>query len=142
MAVLFQTHLRPNISIVRTEEYARHRWIKISLQDTCQLYIGGCYFPPDTSSYESQVTTQGHSPYKTLYADIVEFSRQGDILLLGDFNARTSDRQVRLLDFDNDSVIVPELHMAELGTLRLSDDAHAPVTRYGHHLLEIGRAHV
>ena len=133
MPVLFRTATpsEPIISIVRGEEYTRHMWIRISLLSTCQLFIAVCYFPPRTSSCAPQVTTEGHSPYETLYADIVEFSRQGDILLLGDFNACTSHRQVGLLDFDNDSVIVPELDMAELSTLRLSIDAHAPVTGYG-----------
>lgn len=71
----------------------------------------------------------------------MEFSRLGNVLLLVDFNARTSDRQVGLLDFDDDSIIVPKLEAAELGISRQSNDADAPVTRYGHHLLELGAVH-
>ena len=75
VAVLFWAHLRPVISIVQIDEHVHHMWIKISLLSTSQIFIAVCYFPPNTSSYARQVTTEGHCPYETLYADIVEFSR-------------------------------------------------------------------
>ena len=46
-----------------------------------------------------------------------------------------------LLDFDDDFVIAPKLDVAELGISRQSDDAHAHVIGYGHHLLEMGVVH-
>lgn len=58
-----------------------------------------------------------------IYGDITEFSRQREILLLGDFNARTGSRQVGLLDFGADPLRVPEIDLAELGIARHSEDA-------------------
>ena len=59
-------------------------------------------------------------------------------MIQGDFNACTNDRQVGLLDIDGDYLIVPKLDAAKVGILRYSNDAHAHVTGYGHHLLELG----
>lgn len=71
-----------------------------------------------------------------MYDDITEFSGQGDILLLGDFNARTCDRQVGLLDFRDDPLIVPGIDPIEIGIVRESADAtHG--TAYGCHLREL-----
>ena len=64
----------------------------------------------------------------------------GDILLLGDFNARTGNTQVGLLNFEEDSILVPKLDPKEIGITRHSADA-PNVTRYGHYLLELGIAH-
>lgn len=49
------------------------------------------------------------SPYSVLYPDILDFSRREEVLLIGDFNARTSTRQTSFLDFHSDSIMLPEL---------------------------------
>ena len=53
----------------------------------------------------------------------MKFSKLGDILLLGDFNARTCDTQDGLLNFEKDSIIVPEIDPIEIKTTRHSADA-------------------
>ena len=67
-------------------------------------------------------------------------SSLGDILLLGDFNARTGNTQVVLLNFEEDPISVPLIDPIENGTTRHSADAPL-VTVYGHHLLQLGAAH-
>lgn len=102
----------PTITSYRWES-AHRKCRQRSMLVTCglesALFMAVCYFLPDMSSYACHVTTKGHNPYETLHADITEFSTEGDVLLLGNFNARTSNKQVGLLDFEDDYVSVPEL---------------------------------
>lgn len=56
---------------------------------------------------------QGDNPHTVLDEDIMEFARDGDILLGGDFNARTANRQVTF--FDRTDEIYRELEAADLG---------------------------
>ena len=86
VAVLFREELRPLVRIVRRDEHARYMWVTLRLEIERPLYIAICYFPPSTSHYASP---QGQSPYTILDEDIWEFSSVGDVILLGDFNART-----------------------------------------------------
>lgn len=80
VAVVFRAHLRPVISIAWTEEHACHMWIRVCFLDAPLLFLAVCYFPLDTSSYARQVTTEGHSPYEPLYADITDFTRESDAI--------------------------------------------------------------
>ena len=59
-------------------------WVRLRAEMGRFLYIAICYFPPSTSVY---ATPRGQSPFSVLDDDIWEFSRDGDIILLGDFNA-------------------------------------------------------
>ena len=138
VAILFKTQLRPHISVVRIEEQAQHMWIRIRLLDTQLIFISVCYFPLDHPSYAHDVTTEGHDPYETLHYGIMEFSMLGDILLLGDFNARTCT--VGLLNFEDEPILVPELDPTKIGIMRYSADA-SHVIGYGHHLHELRTAH-
>ena len=61
---------------------------------------------PNTPSYAHDVTTEERNPFETLHDGI---SKLGDILLLGDFNARTKNTQVGLLNFEEDPILVPKL---------------------------------
>lgn len=115
-------------------------WIRIKLLDAQPKFIAVCSFPPDTSLYAHDVMTEGHSPYETLCDSIMKFSRLGEILLLGHFNACTCDTHVGLLNFEEDPVIVLKIDPTEIGIVRHSANA-SHVTGYGHHLLELGAAH-
>ena len=57
----------------------------------------------------------GVSPFLDLYSDIVEFSRRREVLLVGDFNARTGAHQTSLLDFHSDPVLLPEMDTEDSG---------------------------
>lgn len=75
-------------------------------------------------------------PYESLHDGIMKFSRLRDILLLDDFNARTGDKQVGLLKFVEDPIIVPKIDPTENGTTSYAVVAPL-VIGYGHHLLEL-----
>ena len=110
-------------------------WFKVRARDGRPLYIAICYFPPSTSHFASP---KGQSPYTILDEDIWEFSRDGDVILLGDFNARTACHQSSF--FDTSEEILRELDLDELGMTRRSQDAEE-CTEYGRYLLEMGTAH-
>ena len=76
------------IQVVRKDEQARYMWVRLRSEIGRFLYIAICYFSPSTSVYSS---SKGQSPFSALDDDIWEFSRDGDIILLGDFNARTAN---------------------------------------------------
>lgn len=112
--------------------------IHVNVVDVQPIFIAVCYFPPGTSLYAHDVIIEGHGPYETLHEGIM-FSRLGHIFLLGEFNARTSNTQVGLLNFEKDPIIEPETDPTEIGTVRHSADA-SHLAGYGHHLLELRAA--
>ena len=63
----------------------------------------------------------------------------GEILLLGDFNARTGNEQTRLLDLD-DPILLREMDIEDTGLQRSSQDS-GNITSYGRDLLDMGAAH-
>ena len=95
VAVLFKEELKPLLQIVRKDEQARYMWVRLRVEKGRFLYIAICYFPPSTSVYSSP---KGPSPFSILDNEIWEFSRDGDIILLGDFNARTANSQTVFYD--------------------------------------------
>ncbi|KAH7438052.1 hypothetical protein KP509_05G103200 [Ceratopteris richardii] len=106
-AVLFREELQPLLHIVRRDEDARYMWVRLRA-DTCRfLYIAICYFPPND--------------------DISEFSRDGDIILLGDFNARTGNSHT--VFYDTSDEMLREMNVGEFGLDRCSHDREQ--TEYG-----------
>ena len=95
MAVLYRKELQPLMHIVCRDEHARYMWVRLRAEIGRPLYIAICYFPPSTSHY---APPKGQSPYTILDEDIWEFSRDGDIIILGDFNARIAHQQTVFYD--------------------------------------------
>ena len=61
-------------------------WCRIDntiLNSTKYLFICGVYIPPERSSYFEDI-------FHNLENDVVYFSKKGNVMLLGDFNGRTS----------------------------------------------------
>ena len=132
VAVLFRSALTSSISVARRDVHARYLWLRFRRPSTRDLFIAICYFPLETSHFTWTLCEDtGVSPYLDLYSDIVEFFRRGELLLVGDFNARTSTHQTSLLDFHSDPVLLPEMDTEDLGFPRSSANSCAPVTAYG-----------
>ena len=117
MAVLFKEELQPIIRIVQRDEHARYMWIILRAEIGRPLYIAICYFPPSTSHY---APPKGQSPYMVLDEDIWEFSRDGDVIVMGDFNARTGHSQTTF--YDTSEEILRELSVNDMGLVRCSQD--------------------
>ena len=99
------------------------------------IFVGALYISPKNSTY---TTRQDESIYSILYDDIAKFSREGKIMLMGDFNSRTGRAEDYII---NDKVDF----MPDYTKLFYQGDMHLPsrnnmdreVRNYGKQLLEL-----
>lgn len=63
-----------------------------------------------------------------LYVGITEYSVDGEVILLGDFNTHTKDLQVPLHDRSEDVFYTTRLDPAVVGLHRISENALGPTT--------------
>jgi hypothetical protein len=61
------------------------------------MYIAICYFAPINSTFYKKNNLDKKFPYNNLEYDIYNLKNEGNILLLGDFNARNATKQATLL---------------------------------------------
>lgn len=94
ITLLFNSKLEKHISVIKNSQ--NFIWCKISREiskSNNDLYLCGLYIPPETSKYfEPEL-------FDKLQEDTITFSGKENVLLIGDFNARTG----KLKDF-----IVPD----------------------------------
>ena len=89
--------------------------------------MAACYFPSTASHYAIHGTDDG-DPFIDLCETISQFAALGDIIILGDFNARTKALQTPLYDRRSDSMCSTEIDPTSLGLHRLSEDAIGPLS--------------
>ena len=148
VAILFRREIHNRIEILKTDLEARFMWVKVLTSKDQVIFIAVCYFPPRGSRYNMAGTTSvvdegtshGPSPYEPLSDDIIRYSSQGEVFLVGDFNARTQSRQCTIFQMDRNLEMVNVEPLA-LGITRTSKDQGADATSFGHHLLELGSRH-
>jgi hypothetical protein len=56
------------------------------------MYISICYFAPINSTFYKKNNLDNNCPYNNLEQDIYSLENEGNILLLGDFNARITTK--------------------------------------------------
>ena len=61
------------------------------------MYIAICYFAPINNNFYKKNNLDKNCPCNNLEQDIYNLKNEGNILLLGDFNARTATKQATLL---------------------------------------------
>ncbi|MCO5583796.1 hypothetical protein L7F22_037710 [Adiantum nelumboides] len=135
VAVLYKEELHPIIQIVKKDTEARYLWIRVQTDDHCPIYIAVCYFAPSNSVYANP---QGESPYSILDEDIFQYSKLGEVLVVGDFNVRKYYCQASF--FDTSTEDFSEYDQANLGIERFSKDKGI-CTTHGKYLLEMGIMH-
>lgn len=90
ITLLFNSKLEKHISVIKNSQ--NFIWCKISREiskSNNDLYLCGLYIPPETSKYfEPEL-------FDKLQEDTITFSGKENVLLIGDFNARTG----KLKDF-------------------------------------------
>ena len=85
ISLLYKTKFRDFVSTVKKTK--NFLWCKISkriLNCDTDLYICGTYIPPEKSKYFDQEI------FEELENDITHFSSKGNLIILGDLNARTA----------------------------------------------------
>jgi hypothetical protein len=85
ITLLFNSKFETHVSVIKNSQ--NFLWCKISksiLKSENDLYLCGTYIPPKSSKYfKSELFDQ-------LEEETIIFSGKGDVILIGDFNARTS----------------------------------------------------
>ena len=81
----------------------------------------------------------GHSPYEPLSDDIIQYSSQGEVFLVEDFNTRTQSRQCTIFQMDT-NLEMANVDPLAIGITRRSKEQGAEATSFGHHLLELGKS--
>ena len=132
-------------------------WIRLHLSKDRIVYIALCYFPPKGSKFakgealeevdrsdedsgdgmeeDGDDEAKGpstQSPYSALSKSIMEYSRLRELLLTGDFNARTRSRQCDTYD-TNHPEMMHRIQDEDIGTMRTSADTGPDSTGYGRH---------
>jgi hypothetical protein len=70
------------------------------------MYIAICYFAPINSTFYKKINLDNNCPYNNLEQDIYSLKNEGNILLLGDSNVRTTTKQATLLNIDSNHNIL------------------------------------
>lgn len=100
--------LRSRVSMVASDEFASFMWIRV--RGLAPLYgdidIAICYFRLASSQFAIH-SDSVEDPYLDSYASITQYSAIGDIILLGDFNARTKALHIPLHDSFEDAFCIP-----------------------------------
>lgn len=137
VACLASDSLRNKVPVVVEDEFARFMWIQISVRVSRprDIYIAVCYFPPTSSPFSIHNGSNG-DPFIDLYTGITQYSVVGEVILLGDFNARTRDLQIPLHDQLEDAFCTQGINPDSVGLHRMTNDALGPTTVYGKPLLQ------
>ena len=75
------------------------------------MYICNCYIPPETSEIHK---ISGAPYFEILNEEVIKFSTQGDILLLGDMNSRTGERKEHYTEIDEDITVRDQLCVEDI----------------------------
>ena len=102
------------------------------------IYICACYIPPEGSSVYTNNTDVNIDPYQLIEEDIIRYQELGDIMLMGDFNARTACN-IDFIENDNDWLPNVELSQCYPRDIYISKRAnHDTVTnKFGEKLLNL-----
>lgn len=102
VTVLIKPNLSKIIRVLPDKKRNYGLWIKIDksvLNSDKHLYIGAIYLPPVDSTYALK------TPFENIEKDILELSENGSIILVGDFNARSSDLPDFICKYSSDEKI-------------------------------------
>ena len=133
LAVYVAESISHLVSICSSHGSSETLWIKLeaSIGLERDLYMGLCYFPPKAVSLES--------PFTILDSDIEFFSALGNVMLAGDFNARTAN----LRDCLDDNQLRQQLQMPLIINPSLPERQNEDqiVNEYGKHLADLALSH-
>lgn len=129
--VIFKHELKAAITTMATSKHTI--WIKLSnnyFNWEKDLYLATVYIPPKSSNYyDDQFTEIEHK--------IAQYSNNGNILLMGDTNARTKNKVDFIVNDTNEFMDLPEDYTFDTQKPRNSMDLHGNVTQHGKLLLDL-----
>jgi exonuclease III len=101
IACYIRKSISPHIQLHKIDPLNQYIWIEISDTNAKKMYIAIFYFAPINSTFYKKNNLDNNCPYNNLEQDIYSLKNEGNILLLGDFNARTATKQATLLSIDS-----------------------------------------
>jgi hypothetical protein len=101
IASYIKKNISPHIQLHKIDPINQYIWIEILDTNAKKMYIEICYFAPIISTFYKKNNLDKNCPYKNLEQDIYNLKNEGNILLLGNFNARTATKQATLLSDDS-----------------------------------------
>jgi hypothetical protein len=91
----------PHIQLHIIDPPNRYIWIENLDTNAKKMYMEICYFVPIDSTFYKKNNLDINCTYNNLEQDIYSLKNEGNILVLGDFNAKTATKQDTLLSTDS-----------------------------------------
>ena len=80
-------NISPHVRIYKKDPYNQFIWIEFAYINDEKPYIAICYFSPINSNFYKKTNLDKNHPYDFLGHDISCLRKEGNIILMGDFNA-------------------------------------------------------
>jgi hypothetical protein len=101
--------ISPHIQLHKIDPLNQYIWIEILDTNAKKMYIEICYFAPINSNFYKKKNLDKNCPYNNLEQDIYSLKNEGNILMLGDFNAMNATNQTTILSNDsNHNLLWPD----------------------------------
>ena len=72
-------------------------WVRLDLEQAQPVFIVGCYIPHRGSNfYDRVIQVRRDDPMEDLEQEAAKLTGEGEVILIGDFNARTTSNQTDL----------------------------------------------
>ena len=128
------------ISIIKESEC--FIWFKLDrhlFEFDRDLYICASYIPPENSSFW---TVDKSDPYDQLEQDCAKFQNRGNVIISGDFNARTGSKPDHVPDFmENDNIehfaLQSSTSVLDSSGKKIRNNQDCVVNSYGNKLLSL-----
>ena len=122
LAVLIKSHIRPHVSTLKNTSKC-FQWLRFEkpfFNFKRDLYICLAYIPPSQSSYTQNLPMD---LLDSLDKEISYYSTCGDVMICGDFNARTSSTPDYIVNDEADHLLVYQSYAVDQPSIpRVSKD--------------------
>ena len=133
--VLYKEQHRSGIEILKSNS-DDYLWLKLKKEHfntDNDIYLCAVYDPPPQSTYSQRITKD---PLELIEEEIIKYSQSGQILLMGDFNARISDAPDYIMNDDDEYLPIYDDYTYDQ-TIHTRYSQDKVIDSRGKHLLEI-----
>ena len=137
LAILAKKHIRPGIKFEKiiSSDFIFIKLCKKFFRMPEDVYICAAYLPPINSSYAHKA--QNASLFDVLEDEISKYSRKGQVILLGDLNARVNVKDKDYIQHDNISHnLLPQCYIADNIYFDRNSQDKGPTNEQGKQLLD------
>ena len=99
VACLIQEHMVEKVSLHKVDKYKRYMRLKIEL-GKCLVFLAGCHIPHHKSPFYSKHGVDPSDAFEALCLDVAELIEKGQVIVMGDLNARIGHLQFQPITHD------------------------------------------